>query len=72
MSTLTRSQRWYYENKVDLQVKYNAPRVCDECGGKYTFINRSHHIKSKRHQQKIREKELNAEISRLRNELSKS
>ncbi len=41
----------YYQDKVDkLKMKINC-----ECGGSYTYVNKTHHLNTKRHQNMIKQ-----------------
>jgi len=41
--------------------------VCDICGGKYSYFNKSHHLKSKKHLREAEMKELKNKIIELEN-----
>jgi hypothetical protein len=66
VDSMTPQMRWYYDNKAELQVKYNSKHVCAICNGNYTYINKSRHLKTRRHQQGVREAGLKAELAALR------
>ena len=42
-------KEWYKDNKETILEKKNQKFNCD-CGGKYTYINKAKHLKSKKHQ----------------------
>ena len=51
----------YYQNhREEYLLKFNEKFNC-ECGGKYTYVNKTTHCKSKRHQKYILNKETNIE-----------
>lgn len=68
-NNLTHNQKYYKRNKDILTQVYNTHNICDICGGQYTTINKYHHIKSNKHQQKLKENEMEEEINDLKNQL---
>ncbi len=57
-------RREYFErNRVEY---FNVPHNCEICGGRYTFINKSHHNKSKKHQLALQNEKLKVENDLLK------
>lgn len=55
-----REKKEYYKeywerNKEKLKEKLNEKFVCETCGGKYTRANKSHHLKSNKHQHSLQQ-----------------
>jgi hypothetical protein len=48
-----KKKQYYEDHKEQIQVKWGEKFVC-ECGGRYTHNHKSHHMKSKKHQQFIK------------------
>lgn len=48
--------KWYTEHKDELKIINNVPHVCDVCGGKYTHVNRTHHLRSRKHTYALQKK----------------
>lgn len=48
-------QQSYYKDHVE---KYSKKHTCETCGGTYTLINKSHHIKSQKHQFIIKQRQI--------------
>lgn len=43
----------------------NKPNICDICFGSYSYFNKSHHIKSVKHQKALEMKSKNDKITEL-------
>ena len=41
--------------------------ICDECGGKYKYMNKAHHIKTKKHQNSLLIKKLQKDNETMKN-----
>jgi hypothetical protein len=44
---------YYKNNKTEIQKHQNKPNICELCNGKYTTRNKSRHLKTKQHLDKI-------------------
>lgn len=65
MNNEEREKESYYKIHKD---KYNEKFRCETCGGFYTLINKSHHMKTKKHLYWIDRKD---EINELKKEIEK-
>lgn len=58
MSEKNKNRKQYFKDYFDKnKEKLNEEFVCDECGGKYKFVHKANHIKTKKHQNSLLKKE---------------
>ena len=53
------SKQYYNKFKETHKEKLNEKIICELCGGKYSYFNKSHHNKSKKHYIALIQKKLN-------------
>ena len=59
MSEQNKNRKEYFKEYFDKnKEKLNEEFVCNICGGKYKFVHKSNHIKTKKHQNSLLKKEV--------------
>ena len=58
MSQKNKDRKQYFKDYFDKNKdKLNEENNCEDCGGKYKFVHKSNHIKTKKHQNSLLKKE---------------